>query len=216
MSGAWLNCVIFSLRVSFTRYSQQDVLLTHPNKFPFLQAKGVISTAPVGWFSRALTCFARSNIHIKNYSAIARRKNIPFYPARTGINLSHFQLARRSFRFPSQLFSQCFFFPASSNSPWRASILSSGSVGYSCKFASYRRGVWDSRGSWPLRDWRARLDSWVIKTRTRRAWKRFWLVCFSRLQELFLLELISCWVELPKGWTNVVYSSVKICELPKY
>ena len=109
MSGAWLNCVIFSLRVSFTRYSQQDVLLTHPNKFPFLQAKGVISTALVGWFSRALTCFARSNIHIKNYSAIARRKNIPFYPARTGINFSYFQLARRSFRFPSQLICQGFF-----------------------------------------------------------------------------------------------------------
>ena len=110
MSGTWLNCVIFWLRVSFTRYSQQDVLLTHPNKFPFLQAKGVICTARVGWFSRALTCFARSNIHIKNYSAIARRKNIPFYPARTGMNFSYFQLARRSFRFPSQLISQCFFF----------------------------------------------------------------------------------------------------------
>ena len=37
------------------------------------------------------------------------RKNIPFYPARTGINFSYFQLARRSFRFPSQLISQCFF-----------------------------------------------------------------------------------------------------------
>ena len=110
MSGAWLNCVIFWLRVSFTRYSQQDVLLTHPNKFPFLLAKGIISTARVGWFSRALTCFARSNIHIKNYSAIARRKNIPFYPARTGINFSYFQLARRSFRFPSQLICQGFFF----------------------------------------------------------------------------------------------------------
>ena len=109
MSGAWLNCVIFSLRVSFTRYSQQDVLLTHPNKFPFSQAKGVISTARVGWFSRALTCFARSNIHIKNYSAIARRKNIPFYPARTGISFPHFQLARRYFRFPSKLITQCNF-----------------------------------------------------------------------------------------------------------
>ena len=72
---------------------------------------------------------------------------------------------------------------------------------------------------WPLRDWRARLDSLYIKTRTRRAWKGFWLVCFSRFQELFLLELISCWVEIPKGWTNVVYFSVKFaenCELPKY
>ena len=27
---------------------------------------------------------------------------------------------------------------------------------------------------WPLRDWRARLDSLYIKTRTRRAWKGFW------------------------------------------
>jgi len=63
-----------------------------------------------------------------------REKNIPFYPARTGINFSYFQLARRSFRFPSQLISQCFFSPASSNSAWRAGILSSGSVGYSCIF----------------------------------------------------------------------------------
>ena len=46
----------------------------------------------------------------KNYSAIARRKNIPFYPARTGMNFSYFQLARRSFRFPSQLICQGFFF----------------------------------------------------------------------------------------------------------
>jgi len=139
VSGAWLNCVIFSLRVSFTRYSQQDVLLTHPNKFPFPQAKGVISTARMGWFSRAVTCFARSNIHIKNYSAIARRKNIPFYPARTGIIFSYFQLVRRSFRFPSQLISQCFFIPASSNSAWRAGILSSGSVGYSWLKWLYRQ-----------------------------------------------------------------------------
>ena len=31
------------------------------------------------------------------------------YPARTGINFPYFQLARRSFRFPSQLVSQCHF-----------------------------------------------------------------------------------------------------------
>ena len=31
------------------------------------------------------------------------------YPARTGINFPYFQLARRSFRFPSQLISQCHF-----------------------------------------------------------------------------------------------------------
>ena len=55
-----------------------------------------------------------------------------------------------------------------------------------------------------LRDGHARLDS-LIKTRTRRAWKGFWLVCFLFLflhfQELFLLEfkIISCWVDLPKG-----------------
>ena len=77
-------------------------------------------------------------------------------------------------------------------------------------FASYQRSMWDSRDCWPLRDRRARLDS-PIKTRIRRAWKGFWLVCFLRFQELFLLELISCWVDLPKGWMNVVYFSVKIC-----
>ena len=38
------------------------------------------------------------------------------------------------------------------------------------------------------------------------------LFLFSRFQELFLLDLISGWVDLPKGWTNVVYFSVKICE----
>ena len=42
----------------------------------------------------------------KKFSAIARRKNIPFYPARNGINFPYFQLARRSFKFPSQLISQ--------------------------------------------------------------------------------------------------------------
>ena len=47
------------------------------------------------------------------------------------------------------------------------------------------------------------LDYRLIQTRTRRAWKGFWLVglfvCFSRFQELFLLELVSCWIDLPKG-----------------
>ena len=59
-------------------------------------------------------------------------KNIPFCPARTGINFPSFQLARRSFRFPSQLISQCNF-PSynRSNSAWRARIFSSGFVGYS-------------------------------------------------------------------------------------
>ena len=33
-----------------------------------------------------------------------------------------------------------------------------------------------------------------------------------RCQELFLLELISCWIDLPKGWTNVVYFPLKIFE----
>ena len=37
------------------------------------------------------------------------------------------------------------------------------------------------------------------------------LFLFSRFQELFLLELISCLVDLPKGWTNEVYFSVKLC-----
>ena len=35
---------------------------------------------------------------------------MPFYPARTDMNFSYFQLARRSFRFPSQLICQGFFF----------------------------------------------------------------------------------------------------------
>ena len=99
MNGAWLNCVIFSLRVS---YSQQDVLLAQPNKFPFSQAKGVISTARVAWFSRALTCFPRSNIHIKNYSAIARRKNIPFY----GKSITRGQSAVQTFLIECHLLKQ--------------------------------------------------------------------------------------------------------------
>ena len=125
----------FSQNWLYDVVNASKVLLRQPMLiFKFLGKKNPLFTARVGWFSRALTCFARSNIHIKNYSAIARRKNIPFYPARTGINFSYFQLARRSFRFPSQLISQCFFFPAScpsSNSAWRAGISSSGSVGYS-------------------------------------------------------------------------------------
>ena len=52
-----------ALGVSFTRHSQQDVLLTQPNKFPFSLAKGVISTAHVGRFSRAL--IALINTHKK-------------------------------------------------------------------------------------------------------------------------------------------------------
>ena len=47
------------------------------------------------------------------------------------------------------------------------------------------------------------LQATLNKTRIRRAWKEFWLVCFlflfSRFQGLFLLELISCWVHLSKG-----------------
>ena len=89
-----------------------------------------------------------ANIHVKNYSAIARRKNIPFYPARTGINFSYFQLARRSFRFPSQLICQGFFFPASSNSAWRAGILSSGSVGYSWNLDSQTKMLGDHPSQW--------------------------------------------------------------------
>ena len=68
----------------------------------------------------------------KNFSAIARRKkNIPFYPARTGINFPHFQLARRSFRFSSQLISQCNFSQLAQIRHEERVFLSSGSV-YSC------------------------------------------------------------------------------------
>ena len=67
----------------------------------------VISTARGGDFHAHL--LASTDIHEKNYSAIARRKNIPFYPARTGISFPHFQLARRYFRFPSKLITQCNF-----------------------------------------------------------------------------------------------------------
>ena len=42
-------------------------------------------------------------------SAVCSRKNIPFHPARNGINFPYFQLARRSFKFPNQLISQCNF-----------------------------------------------------------------------------------------------------------
>ena len=94
--------------------TQQDVLLTHPNNFPFSQAKAEkVSFPQFAWggdFHPHLLASPALKIHIKNYSAIARRENNPFYPARTGINFSYFQLARRSFRFPSQLTSQIFFF----------------------------------------------------------------------------------------------------------
>ena len=141
MSGAWLNCVIFSLRVSFKRYSQQNVLLTHPNKFPFSKANGVISTARVGCFSRALTCFAGSNTAYKKLQCDCQEKKYTFLSSQNRHKFSYFQLARRSFRFPSQLISQCLFFPASSNSAWRAGILSSGSVGYSCPVCIRRQKV---------------------------------------------------------------------------
>ena len=67
----------------------------------FDSSRGVIFTC---------TYLLRSLYYMKkNYSAIARRKNIPFHPARNGINFPYFQLARRSFKFPSQLISQCNF-----------------------------------------------------------------------------------------------------------
>ena len=53
------------------------------------------------------------------------------------------------------------------------------------KFASKQRGVSDSQNSWPLKNWRVRLDS-----RTGRAWKEFWLVCFLRFQEFFFTIFI--------------------------
>ena len=46
------------------------------------------------------------------------------------------------------------------------------------------------------------LDS-LMKTRTRRAWKGFSLVCFFvfvfALSRVIFIELISCWIDLPKG-----------------
>ena len=95
----------------FTMHSQQDVLLTHLNKFPFLLAKGVIwaSFRQLAGVIFTHTYLLRLISMKKNYSAIARRKNIPFYPARTGISFPHFQLARRYFRFPSKLITQCNF-----------------------------------------------------------------------------------------------------------
>ena len=132
--------------------TQQDVLLTHPNNFPFSQAKAEkVSFPQLAWggdFHPHLLASPALKIHIKNYSAIARRENNPFYPARTGINFSYFQLARRSFRFPSQLTSQFFFFPASSNSAWRAGILSSGSVGYSWNLDSQTKMLGDHPSQW--------------------------------------------------------------------
>ena len=97
--------------LSFTMHSQQDVLLTHLNKFPFLLAKGVIwaSFRQLAGVIFTHTYLLRLISMKKNYSAIARRKNIPFYPARTGISFPHFQLARRYFRFPSKLITQCNF-----------------------------------------------------------------------------------------------------------
>ena len=103
--------------VSFSHYvyllqgihSRTFCLHTQTN-FRFHRQK--VSFPQLAWgdfHAHLITCFARSNIHIKNYSAIARRKNIPFYPARTGISFPHFQLARRYFRFPSKLITQCNF-----------------------------------------------------------------------------------------------------------
>ena len=83
-------------------YTPKQISVFKGKRCHFHSSRGVI-------FTRSYL-LRPANIHVKNYSAIARRKNIPFYPARTGINFSYFQLARRSFRFPSQLISQCFFF----------------------------------------------------------------------------------------------------------
>ena len=51
------------------------------------------------------------------------------------------------------------------------------------KFASNRRGVWDSQNSWPLKNWRVRLDS-----RTRRAWKGFGWFVFALSRVIFANE----------------------------
>jgi len=75
-------------------------LLTHPNKFPFVLAKAVIFDGSRGViFTRTFTLTVR----------LPGEKIIPLYPARNGINFPYFQLARRSFKFPSQLINQCNF-----------------------------------------------------------------------------------------------------------
>ena len=143
------STVSFSHYVFLSIHSRTFCLHTQTN-FRFHRQKVSFPQLAWGDFHAHLLASLALIRHIeslKNYSAIARRKNIPFYPARTGINFSYFQLARRLFRFPSQLISQCFFIQPSSNSAWRADILSSGSVGYSCMvvFADCRPQTADCR-----------------------------------------------------------------------
>ena len=90
-------------------YTPKQISVFTGKRCHFPSSRGVI-------FTRSYL-LRPANIHVKNYSAIARRKNKPFYPARTGINFSYFQLARRSFRFPSQLTSQCFSFQLAQTLP---------------------------------------------------------------------------------------------------
>ena len=99
-----LNCVMLSLRV----FQLQDIhsktfglLLLDPYNDFRVWAKGVIfkGVSPFSSgliISSALTCFPRFTIHEKNYCAIARRKSIPFYLARTSINFPNSQPANYS------------------------------------------------------------------------------------------------------------------------
>ena len=68
------------------------------------------------------------------------------------------------------------------------------------KFASYQRGVWDSRDSWPLRYWRIDSSKLALDVLRGKGFGLFVFCFFSHFQELFLLELVSCWADLPKDY----------------
>ena len=81
--------ILFSFYFFFTFYLPTTFTHTHTHdlyprhlatliKFPFLLAKGVISTVRVGWVSRALTCFAHSNIHEKKLQCEYQQKKHTF------------------------------------------------------------------------------------------------------------------------------------------
>ena len=61
-------------------YTPKQISVFTGKRCHFHSSRGVI-------FTRSYL-LRPANIHVKNYSAIARRKNIPFYPARTGMNFS--------------------------------------------------------------------------------------------------------------------------------
>ena len=117
---------VFTTCIFYKHSQQQDFLLAFidtPKQIAVFTAQRCHFQSSRGVILLRLTCFAPSAIHEKkNTVRLPGEKNYLFYPARTGINFPHFQLAGRSFRF---------YFPASSNSARREDILSSGYVGYS-------------------------------------------------------------------------------------